>query len=47
MARALDVAKKEDADLYLMAQELQKSVAKGAAKPEYEKNNKPKTQDIV
>ena len=47
MSRALDVAKKEDADLYLMAQELQKSVSKGAAKPEYEKSNKPQTEDIV
>ena len=47
MARALDVSKKEDADLYMMAQELQKTVSKGAAKPEYEKNNKPQTEDIV
>ena len=47
MARALDVSQKEDADLYLMAQEFQKSVAKGSAKPEYEKSDKPKTQDIV
>jgi len=47
MARALDVSKKEDADLYLMAQEFQKSVSKGAAKPEYEKNDKPQTEDIV
>ena len=47
MSRALDVAKKEDADLYLMAQELQKSVSKGAAKPEYEKSKKPQTEDIV
>ena len=47
MARALDVSKKEDADLYLMAQEFQKSVSKGQAKPEYEKSNKPQTADIV
>jgi hypothetical protein len=47
MLRALDVAKKEDADLYLMAQELQKTVSKGAVKPEYEKSNKPQTEDIV
>jgi len=47
MARALDVSQKEDADLYLMAQEFQKSVAKGSAKPEYEKSDKPQTQDIV
>mgnify|MGYP001035818109 FL=1 len=47
MNRALDVSKKEDADLYMMAQELQKTVSKGAAKPEYEKNNKPQTEDIV
>ena len=47
MARALDVSKKEDANLYLMAQEFQKSVSKGQAKPEYEKSNKPQTADIV
>ena len=47
MARALDIAQKEDADLYLMAQEFQKSVSKGQAKPEYEKSNKPRTADIV
>jgi len=47
MARALDVAKKEDADLYLMAQELQKTVSKGSVKPEYEKSNQPKTEDII
>jgi hypothetical protein len=47
MARALDISKKEDADLYLMAQEFQKSVSKGQAKPEYEKSNKPQTADIV
>tara|TARA_R110000824_G_scaffold391602_2_gene589495 strand:+ start:154 stop:933 length:780 start_codon:yes stop_codon:yes gene_type:complete len=47
MVRALDVSKKEDADLYLMAQEFQKSVSKGSAKPEYEKSNKPKTEDII
>jgi len=47
MARALDVSKKEDADLYLMAQEFQKSVSKGSAKPEYEKSDKPQTEDIV
>tara|TARA_R100000005_G_scaffold84813_2_gene53026 strand:- start:76 stop:558 length:483 start_codon:yes stop_codon:yes gene_type:complete len=47
MARALDVAQKTDADLYLMAQEFQKSVSKGQAKPEYEKGEKSKTADIV
>jgi len=47
MKRALDISKKEDADLYLMAQEFQKTVSKGAAKPEYEKSNKPKISDIV
>jgi len=47
MVRALDVSKKEDTDLYLMAQEFQKSVSKGSAKPEYEKSNKPKTEDII
>ena len=47
MNRALDISKKEDADLYLMAQEFQKSVSKGSAKPEYEKSDKPKVSDIV
>ena len=47
MNRALDVSNKEDADLYVMAQELQKTVSKGSAKPEYEKSNKPQTEDIV
>ena len=41
------ISKKEDADLYLMAQEFQKSVSKGSAKPEYEKSNKPVSGDIV
>ena len=31
----------------LMAQEFQKSVSKGQAKPEYEKGEKSKTADIV
>ena len=47
MLRALDVNVKADADLYLMAQELQKTVAKGSIKPEYETNNKPQTEDII
>jgi len=47
MNRSLDVSNKEDADLYVMAQELQKTVSKGSAKPEYEKSNKPQTEDIV
>jgi len=46
MIKSLDVSKKEDADKYLIAQELQKSVAKGSAKPKYENNNQS-TQDIV
>ena len=47
MVRALDVSQKIDADLYLMAQEFQKTVSKGAATPEYEKNDKAKVEDIV
>lgn len=47
MNRALDVSKKEDADLYVMAQELQKTVSKGSVKPEYEKKVESKTEDIV
>ena len=47
MNRALDVSKKQDADLYLMAQEFQKAVSKGSAKLEYEKSDKPKTEDII
>ena len=42
----LDTSKSEDADLYMAAQELQKTVAKGTAKPQYEKAN-AKTEDIV
>ena len=44
--RMLDVSKKADADLYVAAQELQKTVAKGSTKPQYEKAN-AKTEDIV
>ena len=41
----LDTSKSEDADLYVAAQELQKTVAKGTAKPKYENNSN--TGDIV
>ena len=41
----LDITKSEDADLYVAAQKLQKTVAKGTAKPKYEKNST--TGDIV
>jgi hypothetical protein len=43
--RMLDTSKSEDADLYVAAQELQKTVAKGTAKPKYENNSN--TGDIV
>ena len=43
--RMLDISKPEDADLYVAAQELQKTVAKGTAKPKYENNSN--TGDIV
>ena len=43
--RMLDMSKAEDATLYIAAQELQKTVAKGSAKPKYEKAEK--TADIV
>ena len=43
--RMLDISKSEDADLYVAAQELQKTVAKGTAKPKYENNSN--TGDIV
>ena len=43
--RMLDTSKSEDADLYVAAQELQKTVAKGTAKPKYE--TEAKTSDIV
>ena len=43
--RMLDISKSEDADLYVAAQELQKTVAKGTAKPKYENNST--TGDIV
>ena len=37
--RMLDVSNKSDADLYVAAQELQKTVAKGSAKPKYDNNS--------
>jgi hypothetical protein len=45
--RNIDVSKKEDADLYLMAQELQKTVAKGSVKPKYENKSTTKVEEIV
>ena len=43
--RNLDVGDKKDAEIYEVAQQLQKTVSKGSAKPQYEK---PKAQqDIV
>ena len=41
----LNTSNKADADLYVAAQELQKTVAKGTAKPKYENNSN--TGDIV
>ena len=41
--RMLDVSKSEDAALYVAAQELQKTVAKGTAKPKYENNSTTET----
>ena len=35
--RNLDVADKNDAEIYEIAQQLQKTVSKGAAKPQYDK----------
>ena len=43
--RMLDVTNQNDSDLYVAAQELQKTVAKGTAKPKYENNST--TGDIV
>ena len=43
--RMLDISNTRDADLYVAAQELQKTVAKGTAKPKYENNST--TGDIV
>ena len=43
--RNLDVSKKEDAEIYEVAQQLQQSVSKGAAKPKYEASKN--TGDIV
>lgn len=43
--RMLDVSNKKDADLYMAASQLQKTVVKGTAKPKYEK--KTATTDIV
>ena len=43
--RNLDVSNKEDATIYEVAQQLQKTVSKGAAKPKYEASSN--TGDIV
>lgn len=43
--RMLDISNSKDASLYVAAQELQKTVAKGTAKPKYENNSN--TGDIV
>ena len=43
--RNLDVAEKADAEIYEVAQQLQKTVSKGSAKPQYEKAQAK--QDIV
>ena len=46
--RDLDINDKTDADLYLMAQELQKTVSKGQAKPKYEqKAESVNSKDIL
>ena len=37
--RMLNISDSKDADLYVAAQELQKTVAKGSAKPKYENNS--------
>jgi len=43
--RNLDIANKDDASMYEIAAQLQKSVSKGAAKPKYDAGQKK--QDIV
>jgi hypothetical protein len=43
--RNLDVSNKDDASMYEIAAQLQKSVAKGAAKPKYDAGQKQ--EDIV
>ena len=45
--RALDVSVESDTQLYLMAQELQKSVSKGQAKPKYEEKSAKPTEEII
>ena len=45
--RALDVSVESDTQLYLMAQELQKSVSKGQAKPKYEEKIAKPTEEII
>ena len=47
IVRNLDVSNKQDSDLYLMASELQKTVAKGSVKPKYEKQAPKKAEQIV
>jgi len=43
--RNLDIANKDDASMYEIAAQLQKSVSKGVAKPKYDAGQKK--QDIV
>jgi|TARA_R100000541_G_scaffold48640_1_gene55724 hypothetical protein len=45
--RALDVSVETDTQLYLMAQEFQKSVSKGQAKPKYEEKSAKPTEEII
>ena len=47
LVKMLDVSNSMDAEAYTMAQNLQKEVSKGSAKPKYDKVEKKSTKDII
>ena len=47
LVKMLDVSKGMDAEAYTMAQNLQKEVSKGSAKPTYDKVENKNTKDII
>ena len=47
LVKMLDVSNGKDAEAYTMAQNLQKEVSKGSAKPKYDKVENKNTKDII
>jgi hypothetical protein len=47
LVKMLDVSNSMDAEAYTMAQNLQKEVSKGSAKPKYDKVENKSTKDII